>query len=359
MRVRATLPLALAILAPAVALAGVVNSLEDVVRTVRDANRLQRSDNELAKALRKLNLNVKLDNRTAEELESEISGPRSTAELENLREITRDMPLPAVLPWFASPLPPKADELRAIFGEALRKALVYTANLPDFICTETVRRYESTIGRGGWALKDTLTLQLTYFEHQENYKLNAVNGRKTMLTYDEAGGAVSKGEFGTMLYSVFAPETKTEFRWSNWTTLRKRPAYVLSFRIEAANSHYHLMVGQYGWNQISTVPSEHGLVYIDRETKEVLRLECIADTLPDSFPLAGATRTLDYGSAEVGGRSFLLPLHFEMRMRPRSRYPQTRNEVDFTGYRKFAGESTISFGDAGDAQPGTIPPVKK
>ena len=133
MGVRATLPLALAILAPAVALAGVVNSLEDVVRTVREANRLQRTDSELAKSLRKLNLNVKLDNRTAEELESEMSGPRSIAELENLREITRDMPLPAVLPWFASPLPPNADELRAIFGVVLRKTLVYTANLPDFI----------------------------------------------------------------------------------------------------------------------------------------------------------------------------------------------------------------------------------
>jgi len=359
MGVRATLPLALAILAPAVALAGVVNSLEDVVRTVREANRLQRTDSELAKSLRKLNLNVKLDNRTAEELESEMSGPRSIAELENLREITRDMPLPAVLPWFASPLPPNADELRAIFGVVLRKTLVYTANLPDFICTETVHRYESTIGRGGWALKDTLTLQLTYFEHQENYKLTAVNGRKTVLTYEETGGALSKGEFGSLLYSVFSPETKTEFKWSHWTTLRKRPAYVLSFRIAAANSRYDLAVGQYGGPQVSTIPGEHGLAYIDRETKEVMRLDCDADTIPDDFPLVGATRRLDYGSAEVGGRSFLLPLHAEVRMVPRGRYPQTRNEVDFTGYRKFAGESTISFGDPAEEKPAAVSPVRK
>lgn len=359
MRIRATLPLALAILAPAVAPAGVVNSLEDVVRTVREANRLQRSDSELAKALRKLNLNVKLDNRTAEELESEISGPRATAELENLRELTRDMPLAAVLPWFASPLPPKADELRSIFGEALRKALLYTSNLPDFICTETVRRSEATIARGGWTLKDTLTLQLTYFEHEENYKLTELNGRKTVLTYEQTGGALSKGEFGSMLYSVFSPESKTEFKWSNWTTLRKRPTYVLSFRIDAANSHYHLSVAQYGQGLVSTIPGEHGLAYIDRETKEVMRLACEADTIPDDFPLVGATRTLDYGSAEVGGRSFLLPLRAEVRMMPRGRRPQTRNEVEFTGYRKFAGESSISFGGPDQEKPALAAPVKK
>ena len=50
---------------------------------------------------------------------------------------------------------------------ARRKALAYTANLPDFICTDTVRRYE--LSYRGWTPKDTLTLQLTFFEHAESY----------------------------------------------------------------------------------------------------------------------------------------------------------------------------------------------
>jgi hypothetical protein len=110
---------------------------------------------------------------------------------------------------------------------------------------------------------------------------------------------------------------------------------------------------------VSTTPGEHGLVYIDSETKDVMRLDCDADSIPGDFPLKGATRTLDYGSVDVGGRSFLLPLRAEVRMMPRDRPLQTRNEVEFGDYRKFTGESTISFGDSPDAKAAPVPPVKK
>ena len=76
MRIRRRLPLALAILTAARLLGSATNSVDDVVRTILDANRLQVSDANLARALRKLNLNVRLDDRTAEELESEAPGPR-------------------------------------------------------------------------------------------------------------------------------------------------------------------------------------------------------------------------------------------------------------------------------------------
>jgi hypothetical protein len=359
MRIRRRLPLALAILTAARLLGSATNSVDDVVRTILDANRLQVSDANLARALRKLNLNVRLDDRTAEELESEAPGPRSIAELERLRDISHDLPPPAVLPWFASPPGPTLEELRDVLAAARRKALAYTDSLPDFLCTETVRRYESVTGRGGWSVKDTLTLQLTYFDHEENYKLTAMNGHKTVLTYDQVGGASSKGEFGSMLYAVFTPESQTAFKWSNWTTLRKRPAYVLAFHIEARNSNYHLTVGRYGGGSVSTTPGEHGFVYIDRETKDAIRVDSEADPLPGDFPLKGATRILDYGSAEVGGRNFLLPLHAEVRMMPRDYNIETRNDVEFTEFRKFTGESSISFGDSPDAKPAAAPPVKK
>jgi len=358
MRIRAALPLALAILTAAFPLAAATSTLDDVVRLVRDAVQQQQSDGDLARALRRLNLKTRLDNRTAEEMESLAPGPKSIAELERLRDITRDLPPPAELPQFPSPPKPSPEDLRAVIAEARVKALAYTANLPDFICTETVRRYESTSGKGNWTLSDTLTLQLTYFGHLENYKLTAMNGRKTELTYEAAGGVMSKGEFGSMLLEVFSPDSHTQFAWSNWTTLLHRPAYVLSFNIAVWNSRYYLMVGQYGSGSVSTVAGEHGLVYIDRETKEVLRLDCEADSLPANFPVVAATRVLDYGPVEVGGRPFLLPLRADVRMMSRDNHPPSRNEVEFTGYRKFTGESEISFGDSVDEKPAP-PPAKK
>ena len=357
MRTRAAWPLALAILTAAPPPATAADPVDDVVRAVREAVQQKHSDGDLARALRRLSLKTRLDNRTAEEMESLAPGPKSIAELERLRETTRDLPLPAVRPQFDSPPPPTPDELLSVIEEARRKALAYTAGLPDFICEETVHRYESATGKDNWALKDTLTLQLSYFGHLENYKLTAMNGHKTELTYEAAGGMMSKGEFGSMLLEVFLPDSQTAFRWSNWTTLRKRPAYAISFRIEARNSRYYLMVGEYGKGSVSTVAGEHGLAYIDRETKEVLRLDCEADSLPDSFPVAGASRVLDYGATEVGGLSFVLPLRADVRMIPRDNHPLSRNVVEFTGYRKFTGESAISFGDPVDEKPAA--PAKK
>lgn len=346
------MPAALAILLAAFPLAAATNTVDEAVRLVRDALQQRQGDGDLARALHRLNLGLKLDNRTAEELESLAPGPESIAELERLRELSRGKPLPKAPPEFASPPAPTMGELRDVLGQARRKAFDYTASLPDFICTETVRRYEENLSWGRSTALDTLTLQLTYFEHQEKYKLTAVNGRDTRLSYERVGGAWSRGEFGSMLLDVFSPASHTEFKWSNWTTLRHRVACVLSFQIDARHSRYHLSVLPERSPGASAIVGEHGLVYIDRETKNVLRMDSEADSIPSSFPLAANSRALDYGLAEVGGRGFLLPLRAEVRMTLRSRPLQERNELDFGDYRKFTGESKISFGDSVDEKPG-------
>ena len=331
-------------------MAAATNTLDDLAAIVREGASGKQGDPQMARLLHRINLKFRLDNRTAEELESLAPGPKSIAELERLREASRNLPAPAELPQFPSPPEPTVEELRQVQMEARRKALNYTASLPDFICTETVRRFEAAPGRTSWDSLDSLTVQLTYFDHEENYKLIARNGRKTNLTYDQVGGALSEGEFGSLLLSIFVPTSRTTFRWLHWTTLRKRQAYVLAFRIDARNSTFTLRVGRYGGLETSTVPGQHGVVYIDRETRDVLRVDCESDSIPPDFPLAGATRTLDYGTAEVGGKSYLLPLHAEVRMMPRGVDPVTRNDVEFSAFRKFAGESTISFGDPAEAK---------
>jgi|SRR5271157_533067 len=345
MRIRAILPLALAILAAGLALAAATHTLDELVRAVRDAVERHESDGALARVLHRVELDRRLDNHTAEELESQAPGPMSIAELERLREATRDKPLPTVLPKFASPPEPTPDEQRGVLEAARDKALAYTAGLPDFICTETIRRFELPAGKRGWKLNDTLAVELTYFGGHENYRLTARNGRAPVLTYEQEGGPWSKGEFGSMLLDVFSPATRTEFKWSHWTTLRKRPTCVFSFRIDVGNSRYRLVFDRADWRPAFVTVGEHGLVYIDRQTREVMGLESEADSIPEGFPIAGATRTLDYGPAEVGGRDFLLPRHGELRLVVRDSRLVQRNAMDFSSYHKFTGESSISFGD--------------
>jgi hypothetical protein len=294
MRIRAILPPAVANLTACVASAAAPHSIEGLARLVREATQRRECDGDLARALHRFELDQRMDNRTAEELESQAPGPKSIAELERLREAARDMPPPDVLPRFPSPPEPAPDELRGALEAARAKALAYAASLPDFIRTETVRRYEQYAKKRGWTLEDTLTVELTYFERRESYKLIAKNGREPMLRDEQQGGAWSEGEFGSMLLNVFAPSNQAALEWSNWTTLRKRPTYVFSYRIDVRNSSYGLAYGGRGWSTPWVVVGEHGLVYIDRDTRSVMRLDSEADSIPGDFPLKGATCTLDY-----------------------------------------------------------------
>src|SRR5438270_3862562 len=75
----------------------------------------------------------------------------------------------------------KLDDEQAELIEAARhEALSYSASLPDFLCTEYIKRREDPRGDNRWRSIDTLTVRLSYFGHMEDYKLMAVNGKPTV-----------------------------------------------------------------------------------------------------------------------------------------------------------------------------------
>ena len=53
---------------------------------------------------------------------------------------------------------------------------------------------------------------------------------------------------------------------------------------------------------------------------------------------------MDYEFANVGGASYLLPFRADVRMVTADM--QTRNEVEFRDYRKYAASSNVTFGEA-------------
>ena len=176
------------------------------------------------------------------------------------------LPAPAIAPQFPHDGVPSVPDQRRIVAAAQQIALNYAKSLPDFICTEVIRRYDDT--RGGFDLRDTLDVKLTYFDQQENYRLLTVNGRPSIKPFESVGGAVSKGEFGSMLYSIFLGESKATFRWDHWTTLRKHIAHVFSFRILAANSMYQMQFSTGpAFGKSGIIAGQHGFVYVDRETE--------------------------------------------------------------------------------------------
>jgi hypothetical protein len=354
------------------------SSVKDIVDLVRAAISQHTPDKSLAKTLHKVTLAEKLDLRAIEELESEGAGPEAVAALESLLESSASKPLPTAIPPFKSPARPSVEEQREFFHKVNVNAMSYSRSLPDFICTEVVHRYQKIpaptpgapqrrggsvtpqIGAGYWVSKDVLSVKLSYFENREKYELTLVNGRKTKETYESSGGAISEGDFGSVLLEVFSRESATKFQWDHWTHLRKRLTRVYAYRTSRDRSHYRIGVGQTPDERRVVVAGRRGFVYADDETGMVMRITGEATEIPLGFPITAQASTLDYQYANVGDQRYLLPLRVDNFMKTAQLH--FKNVVEFKDYRKFTGESTISFDVpeplADTAAPPT-PPEKK
>jgi hypothetical protein len=250
----------------------------------------------------------------------------------------------AILVLLAASAPVAAQQLEpeqaGLLEQAREAALQYSASLPDFLCTEVVRRMDvQRRPRLGdldtLTVEDTLTVKLSYFGHREDYTLIEIDGKPTLLKYEFVAGAVSTGEFGTRLSSVFGPGSHTDFRWKGWATLRGRRVARYSYRIARENSNYQLGYGPW----VITV-AYHGDVYVDEETHLVPRLTLRAE-IPHGFPISGNESSVDYEFAEVGGKRYLLPSHASSWAKYGTYVAE--NSVEFREYRKFQAESSVTF----------------
>lgn len=229
----------------------------------------------------------------------------------------------------------------AMLEDARRIALNYSKQLPDFICTEVVHRYETYGTSPVPRQTDVLSLQLSYFQFHEIYKLVSRNGKPSGLTLEAVGGAISQGEFGSKLLLIFHPMSKTEFELKRSGTLGSRRVAVYGYRIERENSRFELRVGTE-----SVIAGYHGDVYIDSDTHLVLRIDDVID-VPKGFPIDYTRDRTGYSYVKVAGREVLLPVRCEswsadMPARPANQI-HYHNVIEFKDYRKYEAESTLSF----------------
>lgn len=315
-------------------------SIEQLIAFIKSSVQLKQDDRQVAGFLSHCKLTESLDDRTIEELQGFGAGPRTVRALQQLRDASRALPQPRFTPPPPVPAPippPSSAEQAQVLDDVRDNALNYVKSLPDFICTQVTRRYVDPTGLEFWRSADTLTARLTYFEQKENYKLVLINSRPTDQAYDSVGGATSTGEFGSMLREIFEAQSKTRFDWSRWATLRKRRAYVFSYRVAQPFSRWHIDYEK----RMEIIAGYHGEIFVDRDTHMVMRVTLEAEDIPRSFPVQSARTVLDYDFEKIADREYLLPLRAEVRMRADKLL--TKNEVEFRMYRKFSAESQLKF----------------
>jgi hypothetical protein len=246
--------------------------------------------------------------------------------------------------WLARAAGPRPSDTETA-GDVERTRAVaanYTKRMPDFVCTQTIRRsYRLTLPKN-WILSDVLTVKLRYSGQTEDRELLLRNGQP-VAAGEPVGGLENIGEFGGMLESVFDRETQAEFHWEGLKAVRGRPTALFSYHVDKEHSSYALSFDPGGYMHRVTV-AFHGTVEVDRETGDVLRLVYESEGVPADFPMQSASTTVDYDSVEVAGSRYFLPVRAEIETV--SDGILSRNISEFTDYRKFSADSNVTFGEA-------------
>ncbi len=229
---------------------------------------------------------------------------------------------------------------KIVLDSAREAALKYSATLPDFVAQQNTNRFFSTqSGGGAWQPLDVVTAEVVYMRGREEYRNVQIDGRPSTRPVEKTG-AWSTGEFGTVLEGLMAEEAQAQFRRRPGLAraAANRQAWVFDVSVPAAHS---------SWVLVSPDGREHqtaysGAVWIDQETRRVLRIERRALNLPADFALSKVASTLDYAYARIDQTNYLLPFGGET-MSCANGGSCSRNVIEFRGIRKFGAESNVKF----------------
>ncbi len=329
------------------ALAEQTLTVDQLLSFVRSSIKMKIPDKEVATYLSKVKLSERLDERTVEQLQGEGAGPKTVGVLDALvngsEALAKPQPKAPPPPAYVPPPPPSSEEQQEVISDIRDYAMNYSKSLPDFICTQVTRKYYAQTGKDDFHQEATVMEHLTYFEQQEHYKVTMVNDRYVEMAHDAVGGAVSTGDFGSLLRSTLSPHADALIEFDHWGTLRGNLCYVFSYQITSGNSEWSVSVGRgEKTSGDRVIVGYRGLIYVDKKAPhEILRISLVATDIPPTFPVHEASDTLDYGYQNLSGQQFLLPLKAQVTMRDdRTRL---RNDIEFRMYNKYSADTVIKF----------------
>jgi hypothetical protein len=245
---------------------------------------------------------------------------------------------------------PLTDEQSRVLESVRGAALKYAHQLPDFICTQTTSRQvtkgsadlshaNSLSLRGQPLTHDTFEEQLTYVGGKESYSVVSVNHRKAKdSSHLQFNGAISAGEFGTVVAKVFAPASKTTFTWDKEAKINGRTAWEFRFHVPKESGTAVI----FQQRNYAVVAAYSGEVIVDPETYDVIELSSSVDVPADS-PIQKVERKIEYGVQTIAGRDCYLPVRSELHME--QGYLVFDNQIEFKDYHHFVSDSSVQYGD--------------
>jgi VWFA-related protein len=231
-----------------------------------------------------------------------------------------------------TPLPREAS---AVLEGATQRAVNYSSSLPNFTCIEITNRSVDRGGNGRWKQKDRIAELLRYRDNKETHVTLEVNGRRSNAQRSDLKGAMSSGEFGGVLASVFDPASKADFKWKETVMLSGEPAQVFDYRVPQASSTFALS-GDYNYRM--TV-GFHGLVYIDNATQSVRRVTLEAE-VPSDSSIHSTSIEVEYRFISINAHDYLMPVRARLALR-QGKHQAVLNEIEFRDYRRFGSQVRV------------------
>jgi hypothetical protein len=246
---------------------------------------------------------------------------------------------PEVAPEVTVPKAARNGTDAEIIADARYASTAFSAGLPNFLVQQNTTRSMRPGGISAWQSIDEVTAEVAYKDGKEEYRDIQIDGSPAVAP-PERSGSWSTGEFGTTLEDVMSLATNATFRRRGEDRVEGRAAWVFDYSVAPGNSHWTLV----GPDGSRFEPAYDGAVWVDQESRRVLRVEQRAKGFPPGYHLNKAECTLEYGFVKIEQKSYLMPAKGENVACFSGSGACSRNHIEFKNYRKFEAQSKINFG---------------
>jgi hypothetical protein len=239
----------------------------------------------------------------------------------------------------SAPRDPRSDTDEQIVRDARAAAKEFSAGLPNFLVQQdTARSFRPSVPLF-WSPIDVVTVEVAYKDGKEDYRDFQIDGKPVYAPIEQTG-AWSTGDFGLTLEDLMSMATNASFKRRGDDRIASRPAWVFDYTVAQPNSHWELVSA----DERHYKPAYNGAVWIDKETRRVLRFEQHTLGLPRDFMLSGADSTMEYGYVRIDQKTYLMPVKGENVACFSGSGMCKRNAIEFKNYRKFEAESKVKYG---------------
>lgn len=323
------------------------------------------SDSYLAEKISSYTLTERLSQIRLEALQKLYPGNKTHDALLALSGLAQPLALPtAELP--PDPTPSMSEQQRII--KLAADTLVSKLHaLPNFLADRKTTHYDNSVADSFYTFSGTnkldtggerqlrvvsrSTRRVAYRDGKEVIDSSAPGTRSFPSTSSQLN---SNGEFGPVLKTILLDAPHGKLAWSHWERGLSGLEAHFSFHVPEDASHFEIYFPCAN-GSTAHFPAYSAEFAVNPATGDILRLQ-ISATLPPPCPAITSTIITDYGPTQIGGHTYICPLHsvtLAQTLSANKAYQIIElNDVSFTSYRLFRAEARIvSFGDEPTPEP--------